>query len=273
MKSIVIALILGISLSSCGSKMMQIKTQPEYMTALNQAIQVQESQPSDKAISTELVEEFKDKDGHAFAQFKIDAIGLEPSYGTHLISYYSGYSEPINIRLTTDENGHLREILPDGTISSTPVLITVDALPASRTHLFLMSYDPEDLFVLTKNITPHPCLITTDDGAQIELSRIEKAANLVFIELKGFKPEELVTFTSLSDKEIVRPRIPTDKTGCATLILDPGVIYKKEGDASINLKRNNKQYTIKYHWSQKDWTSEDRADYKLFYRARNNARR
>lgn len=219
-------------------------------------------QPTDKKIMAQLVSMFEDVNGRAFARYKIEITGLKPGFKTHLMSYYGGYYNPIHMDLLTDSQGCVHQILSNGKMSSDPVFITIDARPGARTYLFLMTYTPNLSPLLASKITPHPWLITTDDGAQVELSRVEKAANLVLIELSGFKQKELVSIISRSEDETIHSKIPTDENGFGLFVLNPGVLTKNEGNASIALTRNDQTHEIKYQWSKKDWTTEDYADYK-----------
>lgn len=257
-------LIIVLCLTACGrSRMVSIKLQPEYITALQQSKKIIKKQPIDKSLKFTLVEEFERKNGHCFAQYEVGAHGLAPGMKLHLHSYYTGYSPRIDMQVTTDTQGTLREILTDGQLAQTPLIITVDALPGARTWLILTSYESKNRFELAESITPHPLSISAEDGAQMELSRIEKAANFVYIELRNFKPNELVVLTSISGQEIRIPIVVTDSTGYGAIVLDPGVLNKKEAEAAIILTRNSNQYEINYRWSEEDWTRQDYSDYEL----------
>ncbi len=246
----------------------QVKTYPEvdYLASFKKHMIAELLQPHDKSITTTLIDEFKDIDGHPYARYQVNAIGLTPNDRYQLRTYYGGYLAPIDMQVATDADGNLRELLPDRQTPTKPVIITVDALPGASLFLFLISYDVPEPITLTQGITPHPLILKAIDGAELQILRIEKDANFVYVKFRNFKPDEVVTYVSKSGIKYVRSKIPTDKSGSGYVILSPGDPLSKSDQVIIHLIRDNKYSELTFEWSKLHWEDDD---YQQFDRACN----
>lgn len=260
-----IALFFITLLCSCTKPIERYEPLADYKVATPLYRRAKKNQPSDKSFEFVLVDEIIYADGgHPVAMGYIRTQGIPT--GTHLllVNYSTGLNEHFAIPVVTDTSGYLVKVPVDPLLPLGRSTIGIDATEGATTYLHLIHEHLVHGYVLAQSVTPHPTILQLDDGAEIELVRLEKYGNIYVASLRGFKPSEKFIMTSTSGRESIRSIVGVSKTGLAQLTFAPGVIGVSSGTATLSFIRDHKTYSFNCPWSVKNWSPQDHKNYQLY---------
>lgn len=155
---------------------------------------------------------------------------------------------------TTDNGSDLHPLQKEegvNVFSDKCICINKNFLNGEPFSLKLVSKDSKTCLVL-KTI-PNPVEFKWQDGASIHMEAFEGSCNHFTFIGTGFKPNEKLSFISISGNERFPIEFPADKTGTITIGMAPAVLGQKGGDAKFIVMRENggNKAILNYFWGEK----------------------
>ncbi len=230
---------------------------PKYLEAYVAYTKIKKSQQPSIRLYAELMGQHKSDAKENVSHYRIVGKGLPKNSKMFFWSLYGGYQESIRYEVMTDSKGNLWRSSPENAEDKIPLIVSCDNLPGSCTYFFIQSSDLRNPLVSTFRIVPMPLVAKGNEGPQVEVTRIEKGASFVLIELSGFAPKELLYFKSRSGDEIIEKSILVDSNGSFSFLYAASILGRIQGGSNVSIYSHSKKYVIDYFWTEKGWSKQD----------------
>lgn len=104
-------------------------------------------------------------------------------------------------------------------------------------------------FLFSINLIPYPIEAKDDQGHILVVKRI--TPEMFFVEAKGFKPNEVVEFSSISGKEVIKQKVAVSEEGIFAAGISPATIGHYSGKATVEVKGTDmEKLSVSFNWGK-----------------------
>jgi hypothetical protein len=115
--------------------------------------------------------------------------------------------------------------------------------------IFITVSSDDQLLSRSVTIVPRPIQVKDQSGHTLSLVLLCKEGEFFQLDATGFEPFEKLDFISKSENEILAHPIEASADGTITSIIEPGVIGRAGGKASLELKgKTTSNLKVNYKW-------------------------